>query len=430
MKLDPRISDAIDIPLLQDHATLRARSPPSRKKWALIKSTLHPHLPIAIHNYTQDVPSHNVWDPLTLAARTLVTETETGAVVSRSFSKFFNHHEPLAYKPTGDETAVIVEEKVDGSIVSLFWYAGEWHAISKSQFEGPFVHLANEILRNKYAGASEKLDKEKTYVFELINPSQPIGVKYIQQDMVLLSIVSKDAREAPPDFDWSKLPFTRPRELDTRTVNLDELRAMNPVNEEGFVVKFYPSQGDMILRPQRVKVKFDSYLALVKTRYNVSPAGILKLYIKSRGAISELKEAIVRERMTVARDKYIQSLQPLADDFGGDAWLQQVEDAWSRIDRYFIGKEREWQRVVAVLKAEGYPGPNSRENTQKKRFSARIRQGDVDAGLREVLHNWYAGASIRHQIRCFAGTLPVSDELKQSEALGDRKFEMTVTSWK
>src|SRR6202042_1413268 len=111
-------------------------------------------------------------------------------------------------------------------------------------------------------------------------------------------------------------------------LNLDELRAMNPVNEEGFVVKFYPSQG---VRPQRVKVKFDSYLALVKTRYNVSPAGILKLYIKSRGAISELKEAIVRERMAVARDKYMQSLQPLADDFGGDAWLRQVEDAWSRI---------------------------------------------------------------------------------------------------
>jgi hypothetical protein len=206
---------------------------------------------------------------------------------------------------------------------------------------------------------------------------------------------------------------------------------MNPVNEEGFVVKFYPSQGEMTLRPQRVKVKFDSYLALVKAKHRVSPAGILKLYIKSRGGISELNETLVRERMAIARDKYMDSLQLLADDFGGDAWLRQVEDAWSRIDAHFARKEKEWQRVVAVLKAEGYPGVNiGPEHAKKKRFSARIARDDVDAGLREVLHNWFAGASTRQQIRCFAGTLPVPNELKKDETLGYRKLEITVTPWK
>jgi hypothetical protein len=429
MEPDPRSSAVIDVSLLDKHAIFHARDPPSRKKWALIKSTPHPSLPIAIHNYTQDVPTHNAWDPLTLAARALVTETKTGTVVSRSFCKFFNHHEPLAYKPTGDETAVVVEEKLDGSIVSVFWYAGGWHAISRSQFDGPYVQLVNEILYKQYEGAVEKLEKEKTYVFELINPHQPIGVKYNKKDMILLSIVSKDGREPPPDFDWSKLPFTRPRVLDARTVDLDELRKMNPANEEGFVVKFFPGQGEVNLRPQRVKVKFDSYLALVKTKYHVSPAGILKLYIKSRGAILDLNETLVRERMTIARDKYMESVRPLADDLGGDAWLRQVEDVWSRIDMLFVSKEREWQRLVAVLQAEGYPGPNSREPARKKKFSARIGR-DVDTGLRQVLHNWYAGTSTKDQIRCFAGTLPVPDELKQDGALGERKFETTVTPWK
>jgi hypothetical protein len=430
MEPDPRTATAIDISLLRDHAALRVRSPPSRKKWALIKSTPHPSLPIAIHNYTQEVPFHNAWDSITLAARTLVTETKTGNVISRSFSKFFNHHEPLAYKPTGDETAVVVEEKLDGSIVNMFWYAGEWHAISRSQFDGLYVQLANEILYTQYVGAVEKLDKEKTYVFELINPRQPIGVQYSQKDLILLSIVSKDAQEPPPDFDWSKLPFTRPRVLDARMVDLDELRKMNPLNEEGFVVKFYPSQGDTILRPQRVKVKFDSYLALVKTKHHVSPAGILKLYIKSRGAILDLDETFVRERMKIARDKYIDSLRPLADDFGGDSWLQLVEDVWSRIDTLFVNKEKEWHRLVRMLRAEGYPGPNGRENARKKMFSQRIGRGDVDAGLRQVLHNWYAGAAIKDQIRCFAGTLPVPDELKQDQVLAERNFEITVTTWK
>jgi hypothetical protein len=83
-----------------------------------------------------------------------------------------------------------------------------------------------------------------------------------------------------------------------------------------------------------------------------------------------------------------------------------------------------------VLQAEGYPGPNSREPARKKRFSERIGWRDVDTGLRQVLYNWYAGTSTKDQIRCFAGTLPVPDELKQDGALGERKFETTVTPWK
>jgi hypothetical protein len=431
MESDPRTSTVIDVSLLRDYGVFRIRNPPSRKKWALIKSTHHPFLPIVIHNYTQDVAAHDAWDPLTLAARTLVTEVDTGAVVSRGFSKFFNHHEPLAYKPSGsDEAAVVVEEKIDGSIVSLFWYAGEWRTVSKSQFDGLYVQLANNILHQKYAGAIRNLEKEKTYVFELINPQLPIGVKYYREDMILLSIVAKDGREPAPDFNWSKLPFTRPRVLDMRTVNLDELRKMNPANEEGFVVKFYPTHGEQVGRPQRVKLKFDLYLASVNTRHHVSPAGILKLYIKSRGAIPGLDESMVRGRMAIARDKYMHSLRPLADDFGGNTWLKRVEDVWSRIDMLFAEREREWQRLVEVLQAEGYPGPRSREPARKKAFSARIGQMDVDVGLRPVLHQWYAGTPVQDQIRCFTGTLPMPDEFKQKEALGSRAFEITVTPWK
>jgi hypothetical protein len=428
MDPDPRIATNVDVTLLHDHTILRTRSFPSRKKWALIKSTQHPYLPIAIHNYTQDVPENNAWDPLTLAARTLVTETQTGRVVSRSFSKFFNHHEELAYKHTGDESAVVVEEKLDGSIISLFWYAGEWRSISMSQFDGPYVQLANQILHKRYAGALDMLNKEKTYVFELINPHQPIGVKYDQLDMILLAIVSKDGQEPPPDFDWSKLPFTRPRVLNAQTVDLEELRKMNPVNEEGFVVKFYPSSGKM--RPQRVKVKFNSYLALVKTKHHVSPAAILKLYRKSRGTISDLDQTIVQEKITLARENYMHSLRPLADDFGGDTWLQQVEAVWMGIDMFFMRKEKEWHRLVTILQAEGYPGTNSRAPARKRMFSERIGRRDVDVGLRQVLYNWYAGSSIRDQVRCFTGTLPVPDELKKDESIGELKLEVTVTSWK
>lgn len=423
MSRDPRISAIIDPVLLRDNTISRIRGS-SSKPCALIKSTTHPNLPIAVYNYTQDITA---WDPLTLAARTLVIEPKTGVVISRSFSKIFNYDEPLAYKPTGDEEAVVVEEKLDRSIISLFWCAGGWHVISKSQFTGPYVDMANEILNQKYCGAKEKLDKDKTYVFELINPSIPIGVKYAEKDMVLLSIVSRDAQEPPVDYDWSRLPFSRPRILDARTVDLDALRKMNPVNEEGFVVKFYPRHCG---RPQRVKVKFDSYLALIRAKSHISPAGILKLYTKSRSVIPELDETLVRPHMKSTRAKYIDSLRHMADDMGGDAWLRSVNDTWEMIDELFVRKERELQRLVAVLTKEGYLGNNSREHFRKKQFAERVGRRDVDVGLRQPLHRWFAGASVQDQIRCFVGTLPVPDSWKQEKALGVRKLEATVTRWK
>lgn len=397
----------------------------------MIKSTPHPSLPIAIHNYTNEVQYNNAWDPLTLAARTLITQTRTGAVVSRGFSKFFNHHERGAYEPTGDEEAVVVEEKLDGSFINMFWFAGEWHATSKAQFGGPYVQLALRILHGKYSGATERMDKEKTYIFELIDPRQPIGVKYKVQDIVLLSIISKDGQEPPPGFDWFFLPFTRPRILDARVVDVAELKKMNPVNEEGFVIKFYPSHGEYVGRPQRVKVKFNSYLALLNVKNNISPAGMVKLYTKSRSAIEDVDEKVVREQMAAAREKYFQSLHPLADDFGGEIWIQKIESIWSKIDNHFAKKERELWRLVAVFEAEGYITGSNQRLALKKRFTDRIGRGDVDIGLKSALQKWYGGASLQEQIKCFVGTLPVPTELKRERDLGVRNTDtIMITPWK
>lgn len=423
MDRDPSSSPLLDTSLLRDHAAYRSRDP-SRKAHALIKATSHPSLPIAIYNYTSDITG---WDPLTLASRALVVEPQTGRIVSRSFSKLFNHLEPLAYKPTGDEEAIVVEEKLDGSIISVFWYRGGWHAISKSQFTGPYVDLANKILNQRYRGAREQLNKDKTYVFKMLNPNIPIGVKYAESDMVLLSIISKDGQEPPFDYDWSNFPFTRPRILDARIADLNVLRKMNPANEEGFVVKFYPRS--FPLRPQRVKVKFDSYLSLIQAKSHVSPAGMLKVYTKSRGAIPELNESLVTPRMVQLRDKYIDSLRDIADDMGGDAWLLQVQDQWEKIDGHFVCNEKKWRQLTATLIKEGYTtGTTIRD--RKKQFTARLGRRDVEVGLRQVLHLWFAGASAQDQIRCFLGTLPVPDEWKKMEALGDRKAAVTVTAWK
>lgn len=430
---DPRTSSHMDPKLLISYAQYSDLRNDSRSSYSqprasnkpLIKTTLHPTLPLAIHNYTEEVLFRDAWDPLTLSTRTLVTETTTGAVVSRSFSKFFNYHEKYAYKPTGREFKVVVEEKLDGSIASLFWYAGQWMVISKAQFDGQHVEMARDILSQGHPQVTDTLDKEKTYVFEIIHPDNPIGVWYGYRDLVLLSVFNKDGAEPPWDFDWSIYPFRRPKiiSVEEGVNNLAALKELGKKrqNEEGFVVKFWVKEGDA--RPERVKVKFEWYLDLMKSKTRVSPSGIVEVYINRRTAIHEMDdEEDIKRQMREAKDAHIEFLRRIADDFGGEAWIQQIRDIWDHADEYFAEREAAFRTVKAVMRKEGWSdkvGTNDRE--VKSLFAKRIAEPDVEKDLRPALFAWLAGASVEKQISGFYQRLQVPKELKSIEALSKRQ---------
>jgi hypothetical protein len=241
--LNPRRSLFIDPSQLKDYAEERPR-PPNQKVCALISTKYHPKLPLAIHNYTYDAFMRNNVDDLAVAARTLITESNSGRVISRSFPKFFNYHEKQAYKPTGDEHAFVIEEKVDGSIISLFYYHNEWMMASKSAFETPHTISARRILDKLYPNVLATLDISQTYIFELVDPRMPIRVVYQKEDLILLAIFAKDGQEPPHNFDWSIFPFSRPKIHNAPQVNPKQLSQMNWRNEEGFVIKFWLTPED------------------------------------------------------------------------------------------------------------------------------------------------------------------------------------------
>jgi hypothetical protein len=140
---------------------------------------------------------NNVNDDLAVAARTLITESNSGRVISTSFTKFFNYHEKQAYKPRGDEHVFVIEEKVDGSIISLFYYHNKWMMASKSTFETPHTISACTIPDKLYPNVLLTLNISKTYVFELVNPRMPIHVIYQKEDLILLAIFAKDGQGLP-----------------------------------------------------------------------------------------------------------------------------------------------------------------------------------------------------------------------------------------
>jgi RNA ligase len=89
----------------------------------LLEKNPHPSLPIAVYNYSREVQYENNWDDITLAMRGTIIDDE-GYVVASAFPKFFNYEEVADKVPLRGDY-VYVQEKVDGSLGLLFYYADE-----------------------------------------------------------------------------------------------------------------------------------------------------------------------------------------------------------------------------------------------------------------------------------------------------------------
>lgn len=426
---DPLTSLSIDPILLQDYATTRSRG--TGKPYALITTKVHRSLPLAIHNYTNRAFSRQKFDALAIAARTLVTEIPSGKVVSRSFSKFFNHNEKLAYKPTGNEHAFVIEEKVDGSIITLFFYLNKWIIISRSAFDSPHVVAAQKILDSKYPRVFDILNPDWTYVFELVDPHLPVKIRYPAADLILLSVISKDGAEPSADFDWTPLPFPRPRAHNAPSVIPEVLRKLNRENEEGFVVKFWRSATDT--HPQRIKIKFESYLTSFNTSVieamsemtlhtatgPPSNASILATYLEQRLKICNFKLSMVAYRMEACLNRFLQGFESISDDYGGEAWLQKIEVVWDRIDALVSLQEGDWKELTATLEREGYrpASMNSRSQGAQQGFAKRIRRSDIDASYRSALLAWFSGVTPAKQVEHFINSLSIPNDLRSSTAI-------------
>ena len=139
----------------------------------------------AIFNYGFECDYAN---PLVQEARGIIIDVTNLEVVCWPFRKFGNHNE--SYADEIDWNSAKVLEKVDGSIVKL-WYDYE---LSKWQFSTNGTIRAENASIDNYIGLYfgdviqradnysdipfGNLDKDCTYIFELVSPETQVVVKY------------------------------------------------------------------------------------------------------------------------------------------------------------------------------------------------------------------------------------------------------------
>jgi RNA ligase len=218
----------------------------------------HDKLPLWIYNYSQTCQFESVWNEATLMCRGLVLD-ESYNVIAKPFPKFFNWEELIRMGWDIPKGKFTYSDKMDGSLGILFNYEGETHIASRGSFHSEQAKEANLILNEKYSHI--KFDKNITYLFEIIYPSNRIVVNYGEKrDLVLLGMIETSTGK---DIDISDAPegleITKQHE---KPVSFQSLKDLNTSNDEGFVIKFENGF--------RMKIKFEEYCALhrIVTNYN------------------------------------------------------------------------------------------------------------------------------------------------------------------
>ncbi len=213
-----------------------------------IVSQTHPTLPLTIYNYTAQTQYERYWNEATLACRGLILDDQYQPI-ARPLPKFFNLQEHQGTLPDDVPT---IYEKLDGSLILLFFYAGQWQVASRGSFTSDQAQKAKELLVNYEV---DLLDRNYTYLLEVIYPNNRIVVDYGNAERLVLLAAVHTATGAEIDHqlvEWSDLAQTYPV-----TSLPDWIKSLNPAdlpNQEGFILKW--SNGF------RLKYKLEDYVRL------------------------------------------------------------------------------------------------------------------------------------------------------------------------
>lgn len=231
-----------------------------------VRATPAPELGLTVYKYSPMVPAMRLWDQVTLTCRGIIFDDD-GRLVARPFSKFFNLSEHADGEIDINATGLVMD-KIDGSLGIGFHRDGAWHVSTQGSARSEHAVFATGLMRAAYADT--RVVDGWTPLFEIIAPQFRIVADYGDtEDLILLGAVADDGRWIGPDAARELFGFTGPVAPSWRGSIRDALATPDPGDlSEGFVVA--PDTGPM------VKIKFPSYLAAHRARFQITPRSVFR----------------------------------------------------------------------------------------------------------------------------------------------------------
>lgn len=188
--------------------------------------------------------------------RGLILKDKTYEAICVPFYKFGNYGE--AYADVIDWSTAKVQEKIDGSLIKVFYDNGEWHVATNGMINAKNAEISGycryknfyELFEDARCFDYDKLDKDCTYMFELTSPYNQVVIRY--DDIKIWHIGTrnnKTLKELDVDIGVEKPKYFNLHTLDDCVEFCKTFRG-----HEGFVVvdKNY----------NRIKIKNPAYVAM------------------------------------------------------------------------------------------------------------------------------------------------------------------------
>jgi hypothetical protein len=221
-------------------------------------------------------------EPLVQQCRGMIVDVDRRQVVAWPYNKFWNHGEHLA-DPIDWATAR-VQEKLDGSLMILYWHDEQWtvassgHPTAGGSF-GTDTRTFREALWAQVATDEidlNALDTRATYMLELCDTPNRIVVHHARPRLVLHGARSLESgvELLPSTLHQTGIEagFEVAREFAITSISdcLAAADALDPLQQEGFVVVDH--------RFHRVKIKSPRYVVLHHLKGESTPRRAVELW--------------------------------------------------------------------------------------------------------------------------------------------------------
>lgn len=167
-----------------------------------VKRQEAPYKDIISVSFVESVFKKNIWNDITIQARGLFIEEETGDVIARGYNKTFNYGQTKANGKRALENnlkfPVIAYEKYNGFLGLMSWYKDELFISSKNMATGPFKEMFKSLWDKEdpeFKARVEALLKREnaTILFEVIHNDDKHIVDYHDKEfLVILDVVPND----------------------------------------------------------------------------------------------------------------------------------------------------------------------------------------------------------------------------------------------
>lgn len=239
----------------------------------LIISRKHPSAPLTILTYTKECQGERSWNDATEKCRGLIIDGDN-TIIARPFKKFYNYEELVADnipidKYLNENMKFDAYDKLDGSLGIMYWIANTPYIATKGSFDSEQAIHATELLHTKYRNSWDKLDKNKTFLFEIIYPEDLHVVTYKDvDDIFLIGVLDTEDENVEYDIESYSHIFNTTKKY-TGVENWRSLREqIDGTNREGFVIRFADGF--------RMKLKYEDYWTLHYLKSGFSEKNIYK----------------------------------------------------------------------------------------------------------------------------------------------------------